>query len=434
MIDFSLSPEFTAKLDWIRDFVRDQVEPMDALFDQQHSQVYDTKDAASRSVLKPLQQIVKGKNLWGLHLPLHLGGPGFGNVQLTYINEILGRSRWAPVVFGCQAPDSGNGEILARYGTEEQKKRFLEPLQNGEIYSCFSMTEVEGGSDPTQFRLTAELDGDEWIINGEKWYSSNAHHAAFLIVFARTEGDERPRHERFSTLLVPTDTPGIEIVRHVGIVGEPYGEGGHPHLHYNNVRVPRENLLGGRGDGFKVAQSRLAGGRIHHAMRTVGQAKKALEMMTERAVSRVTQGEQLSRKQLVQVDVAECWIKIEELQLLVLRTAWMIDQNMEEEARIWIAACKVRCAQVVEHVISKAMHLLGSLGLSNLTPLARMYMEAPIMGMADGPSEIHQMQIGRTILKRATPAKHRFPTDYLPDLKAHARALHGMVEELTLAE
>ena len=423
MVNFSLSAEFQAQLDWIRDFVREKVEPMDDLFDQSHSQLYDWRDEKSRAVLKPLQQLVKEKGLWGLHLPKSLGGPGFGNVELTFINELLGRTQWGPVVFGCQAPDSGNGEILARFGSEVQKRRFLDPLQAGDIYSCFSMTEVDGGSDPTQFRLTAALENDEWVVNGEKWYSSNAQHAAFFIVVARTEGDDRPPHERFSTILVPAETPGLEIIRYAGTIGEPYGEGGHPHLRYHNVRVPRDYLLGARGEGFKVAQSRLAGGRIHHAMRTVGQAKKALAMMTERAVSRVTKGEQLSRKQLVQVDVADCWIMIEELQLLVLKTAWLIDEELDEEARVWIAACKVRCAQVIEHVVRKAMHLLGSLGLSNLTPLARMYVEAPIMGMADGPTEIHQMQIGRTILKRAVPAPGRFPTDYLPDRKARAETM-----------
>lgn len=433
MTDFSLSPEFQAKLDWIRDFVREKVEPMDYLFDQYGSQPYDVTDVASRAVLKPLQAIVKEKGLWGLHLPQELGGPGFGSVQLTYINEILGRSFWAPTVFGCQAPDSGNGEILARFGTEAQKRQFLDPLQAGEIYSCFSMTEVEGGSDPTQFRLSAKLEGDEWVLNGEKWFSSNGHHAAFFIVIARTESDDRPRHERFSAILVPAGTPGIEIVQQVGIFGEPYGDGGHPHLRYNNVRVPRENMLGAPGEGFKVAQARLGGGRIHHAMRTVGQARKALEMMIERAASRSTQGELLARKQLVQVDVADCWIMIEELQLLILKTAWLLDRGMEHEAIRWIGACKVRCAQVIDHVIRKATHLLGSLGLTNLTPLARVYYSAPVMGMADGPTEIHQMQVGRILLKDAKPAPGRFPTDYLPDLKANAEALYGEQVRAALA-
>jgi len=419
MTDFSISPALQEKLTWIRAFVDEHVEHLDVLFDKSDLQVYDPNDAPSRAVLKPLQKIVKEKGLWGLHLSRELGGPGFGNVELCYINEILGRTRWAPVVFGCQAPDSGNGEILARFGTPEQKKRFLEPLQAGEIYSCFSMTEVEGGSDPTQFKCTAVLDGDEWVIDGEKWFSSNAAVAAFFIVMVQTEPDA-PAHQRFSTILVPADTPGITFIRNVGLLGEPYGDGGHAHLRYNKVRVPKENLLGRRGGGFEVVQARLGGGRIHHAMRCIGINRKALEMMTERAVSRVTKGKTLAQHQLVQVDIADCWIAIEELKLLVLRTAWMLDQGQDEEARIWIGACKVRCAQISQQVTLKAMHILGSLGLTNETPFTHMLNHALVMGMADGPTEVHQMQIGRALTRNAKPVEGRFPTDYLPIRKAAA--------------
>jgi acyl-CoA dehydrogenase len=426
MLDFSISPELEARLAWIRRFVADKVEPMDALFDQDHLQPWDAGDAASRAVLKPLQQIVKAQGLWGLHLPKSLGGPGFGNVELCYVNEILGRTHWGPVVFGCQAPDSGNGEIIARYGTPAQKKRFLEPLQSGEIFSCFSMTEVEGGSDPRQIRCEARLEGEHWIINGEKWFSSNAHRAAFLIVLVRTDAEAANTYERFSTLIVPADTPGIEFIRKTGLALEPYGHGGHPHVRYNNVRVPKDALLGPRGQGFKVAQSRLGGGRLHHAMRAIGSTRKALDMMLERAVSRVTQGDILAHKQLVQADIAQCWIEIEQLQLLVLKTAWLLDRGDEQQARIWIGASKVKCAQVAQHVVLKAMHLLGSLGLSNETPLARLFIEFPVLGIADGPTEVHLLQIGRTLLKSAKPAPGRFPSDYLPDLKAQARHKLGL--------
>jgi acyl-CoA dehydrogenase len=409
--DFSISPGLQEKLDWIRAFVDQEVVPMDALFDD--SKVYNPHDLASRAVLKPLQARVKERGLWGLHLPIELGGPGLGNVELCHINEILGRTRWGPTVFGCQAPDSGNGEILARYGTPGQKKRFLEPLQAGELYSCFSMTEVEGGSDPTQFTCKATLKGGEWVIEGEKWFSSNARLAAFFIIMALTE-PEAPPHRRFSAILVPADTGGITFVRHVGLPGEPLGEGEHAFLRYDRVRVPKDHLLGERGGGFEVAQARLGGGRIHHAMRTIGLTRRALEMMLERAVSRVTKGKTLAQHQLVQVDLAECWIAVEELKLLVLKTAWLLDQGRDEEARLWIGACKVRCAQTAQKVVLKAMHLLGSLGLSNETPLPGMLNNALVMGMADGPTEIHQMQIGRTLLKSAKPAASRFPSEHLP--------------------
>jgi acyl-CoA dehydrogenase len=427
MIDFRLDPEFEKKLDWVRAFVREEVEPFDALFDD-YSAPFNPHDKAAMAALRPLQARVREQGLWGLHLPPDLGGPGFGQVELCFLNEILGGTSWGPTVFGCQAPDSGNGEILARFGTPEQKEKYLKPLLANEIFSCFSMTEVEGGSDPTQFTTSAVLDGDEWVINGEKWFSSNARFAGFIIVMAVTEPDA-PRYQRMSTLLVPPDAPGLEFLSEPGMAGEPYASGSHAHLRYNNVRVPRENLLGGRGDGFKVAQSRLGGGRIHHAMRVVGMCRKALDMMCERAVSRTTQGELLSKKQLPQLDIGQSWIELEQFKLLVLRTAWMFDQHMDEEARPWIAACKVACAQVSHNIIFRAMHLLGSLGVSNHTPLSRMWGTVLAMGMADGPTEIHQMYAGRHQLKGAKPAPGRFPSNYLPDVRRRAEAKFGPAPE-----
>jgi acyl-CoA dehydrogenase len=419
MTDFSISPELQEKLDWIREFVDREVIHLETLFDA--SKVYDPNDKESRAVLKPLQAQVKARGLWGLHLSKELGGPGFGAVELCYINEILGRTRWASITFGCQAPDSGNGEILARFGTPEQKKRFLEPLQNGDLYSCFSMTEVEGGSDPTQFTCKATLENGEWVIEGEKWFSSNARNAAFFIVMVVTEPDA-PQHRRLSTILVPADTPGIKFIRHVGLPGEPLGVGEHAYMLYDKVRVPADHLLGQRGGGFDVAQARLGGGRIHHAMRTIGSTRRALEMMMERAVSRTTKGKRFADFQLVQVDIAECWIAIEEFKLLVLKTAWLIDQGRDEEARLWIGACKVRCAEVAMKVSSKAMHLLGSLGVTNETPLANSLVGAIVMGLADGPTEIHQMQVGRTLLKGAIPAEGRFPTEHFLAARERAEA------------
>ena len=425
MIDFSLSPEFEATLDWVREFVRENVEPMDAAFDD-HTLLYDRHDAQSRKVLKPLQQAVKDKGLWGIHLPPHLGGPGLSTVELAFVNFILGRTRWGPVTFGAQAPDSGNGEILAHFGTPEQKARWLAPLWEGNCYSCFSMTEVEGGSDPTQFTCTAVLEGDEWVINGEKWYSSNAHQADFIIVVAKTDPDAENVYKQFSTIIVPKGTPGLKVVRQVGLASDPYGAPGHPHLEYDDCRVPASNLLGPRGGGFTVAQARLGGGRIHHAMRAVGQAEKMLEMMTERAVSRITKGKPLAAHQLVQMDVAECWMEIEQLKLLVLKTAWLLDQRREEEARQWIGACKVRCSEVTRTVSRKAMHLMGSLGMSNMTPLHDQQLAAEILGMADGPSEVHQMQIGRAVLKTGKLSTGRFPSFYLPTLRAEAARKYGL--------
>jgi acyl-CoA dehydrogenase len=424
MIDFRLDSAFEEKLEWVRNFVRDKIEPLDALFDG-HSAPWNPHDAKVMSVVRPLQAEVRAQDLWGLHLPPHLGGPGFGQVELCHLNEILGRTHWGPTVFGCQAPDSGNCEILAKFGTEDQKNRYLKPLLANEIVSCFSMTEVEGGSDPTQFTTSAVLDGDEWVINGEKWFSSNARFASFLILMAVTDPDAE-RYEKMSAILVPHDAPGLTIISEPGLAGEAYGEGSHAHVRYENVRVPKDALLGPRGGGFMVAQSRLGGGRIHHAMRVIGMCRKAIDMMGERAQSRFTQGSLLAKKQLLQVDIGQAWIELEQFKLLVMRTAWMFDNHMEEEARPWIAACKVACAQISHRIVFKAMHALGSLGVSNQTPLARMWSGVLAMGMADGPTEIHQMYAGRHVLKQYTEAPGRFPTDYLPHMRAHAEKIFGV--------
>lgn len=427
MIDFSLDPAFEKKLEWVREFVREEIEPMDALFDN-YSAPYNQDDKAAMAALRPLQAEVRRQGLWGLHLPPELGGPGFGQVELCFLNEILGRTHWGPTVFGCQAPDSGNAEILARFGSQEQKDRYLKPLLENEIVSCFSMTEVEGGSDPTQFQCRAELVGDEWVISGEKWFSSNARFASFLIAMVVTDPDA-PIYDRMSTIIVPRDAAGLEFVAEPGVAGEPFGEGSHAHLRYNNVRVPRANLLGERRWGFKVAQSRLGGGRIHHAMRVIGMCQKGLDMMCERALSRHTKGEMLADKQLVQVDIGQSWIEIEQFRLLVLRTAWMFDNHMEKEARAWIAACKVACAKISHDVVFRAMHLLGSLGVSNYTPLSKMWANVLVMGMADGPTEIHQMFAGRAVLKKHQPTAGRFPSDYLPDLRRKAMEKFGHLSE-----
>ncbi len=420
MIDFSLEPGFEKKLEWVRQFVAEKVVPFDLIFDDFEA-IYDVFNTAAREAVKPLQEEVKKQGLWNMHLAHDLGGK-YGNVELCFLNEILGRTLWGPVVFGTQAPDTGNSEILARYGTPEQKERWMKPLLNNEIFSCFSMTEVEGGGDPTQFTCTAVLDGDEWVINGEKWFSSNAKFAEFFIAILKTDPDAEKRHQRFSAIIVPRDTPGIEFVSEPGVAGQPYDKGSHAHLRYTNVRVPAANLLGPRGGGFLVAQARLGGGRIHHAMRTIGMCQRALDMMCERALSRTTQGELLSKKQFVQGDIAQCFIDLEQFRLLVLKTAWMLDTGKDEEARLYISAIKVATAKISHDIVFKAMHLLGSLGVSNHTPLAKMWSSVLVMGMADGPTEVHLMATARMLLKGKTGVQGRFPSEYLPHRRAEARA------------
>jgi acyl-CoA dehydrogenase len=312
--DFSTDSGFQEKLDWADAFVREQVEPLDLAF--RHLE-FTPPTARLRAVIDPLKRQVRERGLWACHLGPELGGQGYGQLKLALLNEILGRSSWAPVIFGCQAPDTGNAEIIAHYGTEEQKRTYLRPLLEGEIFSCYSMTEPHAGSDPKMFTTRARRDGDQWVIDGEKFFSSNAKTAAFLIVMAVTNADVSA-YEGMSMFLVPSNTPGITILRNIGTMGEPLGEGLHGWIRYDDVRVPAENLLGPEGRAFEVAQTRLGGGRIHHAMRTIARCTQAFDMMCERVLSRETQGTRLAEKQLVQAAIADSWTQIVQLRLLVL--------------------------------------------------------------------------------------------------------------------
>ncbi len=417
--DFSTDPEFQSKLDWADRFVRDEVEPLDLAFPHQE---FNRPTAEIRTVIDPLKQRVRDADLWGAHLGPELGGQGYGQLKLALLNEILGRSSWAPIIFGCQAPDTGNAEIIAHYGTEEQKRTYLQPLLDGEIFSCYSMTEPHAGADPKMFKTKAWRDGDEWVIEGEKFFSSNAKTASFLIVMAVTNHDVSP-YNGMSMFLVPSDTPGINILRNIGTMAEPLNEGIHGWIRYEHVRVPARNLLGGEGQAFAVAQTRLGGGRIHHAMRTIAQCKQAFDMMCERAVSRETQGTLLADKQMVQEAIADSWTQILQLRLLVLYTAWLIDQHHDyKRVRKEIAACKVEAARIIHDVVYRAMHLHGALGVSNEMPLAQMWMAAPAMAVVDGPSEVHQLTIARQVLKDYRPASGVFPTAWLPPRIDAARA------------
>jgi acyl-CoA dehydrogenase len=364
---------------------------------------------------------VKRQGLWACHLGPDLGGPGYGQVKLALMNEILGRSMWAPSIFGCQAPDSGNAEILAAFGTDEQKRRYLQPLLDGDIVSCFSMTEPQAGADPKEFTCRARREGDAWVIEGEKFFSSNADHASFLITMAITNPDV-PVYEGASMFLVPIETPGLNVVRLSGLGGEPLGQGHHAYLRYEGVRVPAENLLGGEGQAFVIAQTRLGGGRIHHAMRSVAMVRKALRMMCERALSRRTQGERLADKQFVQGAVADSFIQLEQFRLLVLYTAWLIDQGRKRDVRTYVAAVKVQTAEVLHDVVRRALHLHGALGCSNEMPLAGLWMAAPVMGIADGPTEVHKVTVARQVLKQYEPYEGLWPRDFLPERVAEARA------------
>ena len=333
--DFSTDPEFQEKLDWIEQFCKEKVEPLDYVFPY----AVRSPDPVVKAYVRELQQEVKDQGLWALFLDEELGGPGFGQLKLGLVNEIIGRYGSAPQMFGAAAPDTGNMEMLAAYGTDEQKKRWLEPLINQEMFSAYSMTEPQGGSDPNLFRTHATKDGEEWVINGEKWFTSAGRVADILFVMC-TNG----------MFVVPRDTPGVDIQP------EPRN---HNHIIYRDVRVPLDHLLGPE-DGAKVlAQRRLGGGRIHHAMRTIAQCKLAFDMMCERALSRESHGKIIAEHQMVQEKIADSYAQIRMLRLFVLETAWKIDNTSTQEARTDIAAVKYTMAKVLREVSFNALHILG---------------------------------------------------------------------------
>ena len=418
--DFSTEPEFQEQLDWMEGFVRTEIEPLDLLWGDW---VFHPLDETRRKVVDPLKEEVRRRGLWACHLGPELGGKGYGQVKLSLMNEILGRSRWAPIVFGCQAPDTGNAEIIAHYGTDEQKARYLQPLLEGEIFSSYSMTEPQGGSDPTRFTTRARRDGDEWVIDGWKFFSSNARTSSFLIVMAVTDPDVSA-YQGMSMFLVPTDTPGVDIVRNVGLMHEPLSgdHGMHALVHYDNVRVPAESLLGGEGQAFAIAQTRLGGGRIHHAMRTVGMCRRALDMMCERALSREAHGGRLADKQLVQSYIADSYAQLVQFRLFVMYVAWEIDRYHDyRRVRHDIAAVKVLTPQVLHDIVQRSIQVHGALGVSNEMPLGHFWMTVPVMALVDGPTEVHKVTIARQVLKDHRPSAGPWPTEHLPTRIAEAR-------------
>ena len=408
--DFSTDPAFQEKLDWADQFVREEVERLDLLYPELH---YTPPTPEIREVVQPLKDQVRAQGLWAAHLGPELGGRGYGQLPLALLNEILGRSEWAPVIFGTQAPDTGNAEILAHYGTQEQKQKYLQPLLDGEIFSCYSMTEPQGGSDPGQFRTTAVRDGDDWVIEGFKFFSSNAANAEFFVVMVVTD-PSLPPQQGMSMFLVPKDAPGLEIARMIGLGGEPYGHGLHGLVHYNKVRVPGDALLGEVGRGFAVAQTRLGGGRVHHAMRTVGLCNRVFDMMCERAVSRTTKGERLADKQAIQTFIAESYVQIQQFRLLVLHAAWVIDQKTTAGARREIAAIKIAAPTVLHDVVTRAIQTHGALGISNELPLWRYLQQVYVVGFSDGPAEVHRTQLAKSVLKDYQPVSGVWPSEHIP--------------------
>jgi alkylation response protein AidB-like acyl-CoA dehydrogenase len=394
MYDFSPTPEQEHIISRVRALMDELVYP-----NEDKSQPHR---GLPRDLLKQLQQRIKHEGIWAPHMPKDAGGLGMGNVTLGLINEQLGRSPIAPRVFGTSAPDTGNMEILHLAGTPEQKRKYLDPLVADDVRSCIAMTEPEvSGSDPTQIRSTAVQDGNDWIINGHKWFITNANGAAFAIVFAITDPDAPP-HRRASMFIVETTSPGYEFVREVPVMGD-QSEGGHCELRFNNCRVPSENMLGERGGGFALAQARLGPGRITHCMRWIGVAQRAFELMLERAANRYTRGQKLADFQSIQNWIADSATEIHAFRLMTLHAAWLMDSGAD--SRTEISMIKFFGARILQEVLDRAIQVHGALGFSQDSPLESWYREARAARIYDGPDEVHRMVVARQMLRQFAIAR-----------------------------
>jgi acyl-CoA dehydrogenase len=411
--DFSTDADFEPQLEWMRGFVRDEILPLETL---------DLDEVRLRAAMAPLQEQVKQRGLWAAHLDRELGGGGFGQVRLALMHEIIGISFLAPLAFGNQAPDSGNAELLAVAATAEQRDRWLRPLLDGSIRSCFAMTEPGAGADPTLLTTTAVEDGDEWVITGHKWFASNASVADILLVMCVTAPDAEP-HRRASVIVVPVDTPGVEILRDIPTMEHPYERapvyGNHSEIVFREARVPVGNVVGGVGDGFTLGQKRLGPGRIHHCMRWLGQSQRALDMLCERAVTRYTHGSLLADKQFIQGWVADSVAEMHAARLMTLHAAWLMDTVGARAARREIAMIKYFGAGVLYNVVDRAIQIHGALGYSSDLPLESMYRLARAARIYDGPDEVHRVTVARLVLRDYEPAE--VPTEHVPTRRAAAR-------------
>ena len=394
-MDFNYSKKSLDLQEKLNKFFDEHIYPVEKAYDQE---IEDSGNSLHiPDILDELKDKAKKIGLWNLFLPDNDYGAGLTNVEYAPLAEITGRVWWAPEVFNCSAPDTGNMEVLYDFGTKEQKEEWLEPLLDGTIRSCFAMTEPDvASSDATNINSSIVSDGDNYIINGRKWWTSNAiNPRAKICIFMGVTNPENPPHQRQSQILVPMDSDGITIVRPMQVYGYDDGYTGHPELLFENVVVPKKNIIGGEGLGFKIAQARLGPGRIHHCMRAIGMAEKALELMITRSLERETFGQKLAEQGVIQEWIAKSRIKIEEARLLTLKTAWLIDTYSKEEAKIEISSIKVTVVEAASYVIDKAIQTHGAMGLSQDTPLARMAAGARVLRIADGPDEVHLRSIAR---------------------------------------
>jgi alkylation response protein AidB-like acyl-CoA dehydrogenase len=416
--DFQTDPDFQVHLDWMRNLIDTEIIPLEPVLGSL------TREE-STAIRDHLRGRVKEQGLWGAFLDEELGGLGWGQLKLALMSEQIGRSMWSMTVFGTQAPDSGNMELLAHGATDEQKERWLWPNYRGEVQSAFALTEPHNaGSDPTRISTTATRDGSEWVIDGEKWMITNASVADFILVFAETSPEGRP-HRHASVFVVPAGTPGLEIVRDIGTMSHPgseYGrQGNHAYLRLNGVRVPEDHLIGQPGDGFVLAQKRLGGGRIHHAMRWLGQAQRSFDIMCERAVSRESHGKLLGSHQMIQDYVALSHMEIESARLLTFRTAWNMDRLGGSAVRHELGMVKALVSKVVLDVLDRTIQVCGALGYSSELPVEAWYRGTRFGPIGDGPDELHKSVLARTLLKGYKPVDG-WPTEHIPSRLPAAEA------------
>ena len=398
MMNLGLSDELVVIREKIRTFVEEKVEPVEQDYHDEVS-VGDRWSHTPRQdeILESLKAEARKLGLWNFFLPKSQGGAGISNLEYAHLAEIMGRSRLASEAMNCSAPDTGNMEVLERYGSEEQKQQWLLPLLAGEIRSAFAMTEPGvASSDATNIATSAVLDGDEWVINGEKFYISGAGDARCKIMITMVVTDpDAPKHNRQSQILVPMDAEGVEVVRPMHVFGKDDAPHGHMHIKFHNVRVPESNIILGRGRGFEISQGRLGPGRIHHCMRSIGAAEKALELMFERAVSREAFGKPLAELGGNYDVIADSRIEIEMCRLLTFKAAYLMDTIGNKAARDAISQIKVAVPNMALRVIDRAIQMHGAAGISQDFPLASLWTSQRTLRLADGPDEVHRRVIAR---------------------------------------